>query len=110
MDDLKTQDTSKLYVKSTWQPPLPPIEIDTRLLTFTKILKNIIHKRKGTPNLTPFQQELLQKLHADENIVYCHADKGLGPVDVLLKEYIEWALKHLLFMRIIESQAALCSV
>jgi len=86
---------TKLYVKSIFQPPLPPPEIDNRLCVFIRELKKIISKKQGHPNLTPFQLKLLNELRADDSIVYAHADKGLGPVGVSLKTYIAWALKHL---------------
>jgi len=81
---------SKLYLKSIWRPPLPPAEIDTRLCAFFKALRQIIRCKRGGSNLSPFQQKLLNELCADDSIVIAHADKGLGPVGVPLKLYIEW--------------------
>ena len=93
--DDKELPKTKLYLKSIWHPPLPPLEIDSRLSKFGAELKKIIFRRRGKPNLNSFQRQLIARLEADDNIVYCNSDKGLGPVGVKLKWYIEHGLKHL---------------
>ena len=91
----KIQSKSNLYLKSSWRPPLPPAEIDTRLCFFFKALRQIIHRKRGGSNLSLFQQKLLNELRATDSIVIAHADKGRGPVGVPLSLYIEWGLTHL---------------
>ena len=88
-------DETKLYLKSDWHPPLPPLEIDSRLSKFGSEMKKIIFRRRGKPNLNTFQRQLLKRLEANDNILYCNSDKGLGPVGVKLNWYIEHGLKHL---------------
>ena len=58
-------------------------------------MRQIIRRKRGGSNLSPFQQRLLNELRADDFIVIVHADKGLGPVGVPLKLYIEWGRTHL---------------
>ena len=97
-DDLFTSSTptkSKLYVKSTWSPPLPPYKIDKRLSNLGTALRKIFVRTFGKPNLNTFQRKLLDKLRSDDSIVYCNSDKGLGPVGVTLKWYQKEGLKHL---------------
>ena len=86
---------TKLYLKSTWHPPMPPLEIDMRLSNFGAELKKIIFRRRGKPNLNSFQRQLIARLEADDSTIYCNSDKGLGPVGVKLKWYIKQGLKHL---------------
>ncbi len=86
---------TKLYVKSIWMPPLPPTEVDSRFCRFSKALLPLFNSRPGQPNLNKFLQSTLKKLQEDDSIVYCHADKGLGPVAVKLDWYIKAGLKPL---------------
>ena len=86
---------SKLYVKSTNQPDLPPLEIDSGLYLFEIELRRLFYNKKGRPNLTSFEQKLLKKLQANDQIVFAHSDKGLGPVAVELERYIKDVLVHL---------------
>ena len=58
-------------------------------------MKKIIFRRCGKPNLNTFQRQLLERLEANDDIVYCNSDKGLGPVGVKLDWYIKHGLKHL---------------
>ncbi|KAL7532009.1 hypothetical protein ACHAXR_004375 [Thalassiosira sp. AJA248-18] len=94
-EKLKELPKTKLYVKSIWQPPLPPLGIDSRLSTFGSELNKIIRRRRGKPNLNTFQRKLLSRLESDDSTVYCNSDKGLGPVGVKLKWYHQHGLKHL---------------
>ena len=86
-----------LYVKSPWIPPLHliPQEVDTRLDSFFKGVKNAFRKKKCTSNLLPFQERLLRDLRRDESIIIANSDKGLGPCAVNKDRYIDDALKHL---------------
>jgi len=87
---------TKLYVKSTWRPPLPGVDVDSRLAKFEQSLLKLFRRRKGKSNLTPFQEKLLSTLQANDTIVYALSDKGLGPVAIELDRYIKDGLKHLL--------------
>ena len=87
---------TKLYVKSVWRPPIPGLEVHSRLALFEKRLLRLFRKRKGKSNLTPFQEKLLTTLQANDTIVYALSDKGLGPVAIELDRYIKDGLKHLL--------------
>ena len=69
--------------------------IDTMLSRFGTSLLKIFKRKQGKPNLNKCQRTLLEKLVMDDSIVYCHSDKGLGPVAVNLKQYIMYGLTHL---------------
>ena len=86
---------SKLFVKSTWIPPVPGLEIDGRLSSFNGELLKLFIKRKAKLNIGKFQQKLLDDIRGDNDHVTAVADKGLGPVRVELTRYIRDALKHL---------------
>ena len=62
---------TKLFVKSPWNPPPPPIEIDTRLSRFGTSLSKIFKRKQGKPNLNKFQHTLLEKL-----VTLPHTPKG----------------------------------
>ena len=47
---------TKLYVKSIWRPPMPGIEVNSRLAQFESRLIRLFRKRKSRSNLTPFQE------------------------------------------------------
>ena len=74
---------------------MTPLEIDSHLSAFEIELKKLFHKQEGRTNLTPFQVKLVDRLRADESIVYALSDKGLGPVSVELSRYIKDTLKYL---------------
>ena len=48
------------------------------------------------PNLTSFQQKVLNKLSKTLEVIFANADKNLGPVGVTLERYIRYGLKHLM--------------
>lgn len=88
-------DPKALRGKSSWRAPIPPREIDNRICRFQKGIEEIFTRRKTMSNLSSLQRQLLQDLKKNENIVILSADKGLGPVGVTMKRYVEWGLKHL---------------
>jgi hypothetical protein len=86
-----------LRVKSKWHPPLPSLEIDHRTQQFGIGLRKLFRKRRrGIPNIPPFERRILEGLCEDDRFVYAHSDKGLGPVRVHISRYIEDALGFLL--------------
>ncbi|KAL7525345.1 hypothetical protein ACHAXR_000963, partial [Thalassiosira sp. AJA248-18] len=87
--------SSKLRLKSTFRPPLPPNNIDSRLSNFDKELKRIIFEKKVGSNLSYFQNKLLNQIQSDDYFIIANANKGLGPVGIELSKYIKWGLKHL---------------
>jgi len=95
-DPMEKYDPKALRGKSKWRAPLPPLNIDTRVQHFTQHLERSFCQRKTTPNLTRLQFKLLKQIKQNANVTILSADKGLGPVGVDTKQYIEWALKHLL--------------
>ena len=46
-DECLDSEGSKLFVKSTWMPPCPPIEVDSRLHLFNNKLKGMFIKKKS---------------------------------------------------------------
>ena len=88
---------SILYVKSKWRPPVGSIpgEVDRRLFSFFCRLKHMFVKKKGEPNLLPFQQRLLAWLQHHESWMVANTDKNLGPCIIEIAQYIKDALKHL---------------
>ena len=94
-DDNWAPSASKLYTKSVWQPPFPPIEIDTCLCRFQKAVKSLFVKRKTKSNITKFQNELVESMRKDDTHVKARTDKGLGPAVVKVSRYKKDALVHL---------------
>ena len=87
---------SKLFVKTSTQPPLPPPYVSSRMSSFEVELRKLFGRRpRLKSNLTKFQQIVLDKLMAAGHIIVAAADKNLGPVAVLLDRYIKDGLKHL---------------
>ena len=86
---------TKLRVKSTWIAPLPPKEIDTRIMRFCQAIRTSFIKRTRVSNLSTAQQSLLNAIKQNPKITIASADKNLGPVGLNTKQYIEWGLKHL---------------
>ena len=86
---------SKLFVKSTWMPPFPPIEVDSRVHAFNSKLRCMFVKKKARSNISKFQKGLLDLLRNDNDHIVAVADKGLGPVWVERPRYIKDALVHL---------------
>jgi hypothetical protein len=92
-----TQHTSKLYIKSSWDPPasdIPPT-IDERIDHFSTNVKQLFQRKKTTPNLLPFQQSLLTSLLNNCNLLFPDSDKGLGPCAVIYDQYVHDCLHHL---------------
>lgn len=89
--------TTKLYIpNSAYQPPLPPREVDSRLNKFEREIRKLFAPaRQPRHNLPKFLRQLLERMQANDQIVYCNTDKGLGPAGLELDKYIRWALKHL---------------
>ena len=79
-DECLDSEGSKLFVKSTWMPPCPPIEVDSRLHLFNNKLKGMFIKKKAKCNIRKFQKELLDSIRNDDHHIVAVADKGLGPV------------------------------
>ena len=96
-DTSESYDPKALRGKSKWRAPLPPLEIDNRLQHFVQWIDQAFEQREDiTPNMTRLQSSLLKQIKRDANIIILSADKGLGPVGVDTKQYIEWGLQHLL--------------
>ena len=95
-DESTDYDPTTLRGKSKWRAPLPPLEIDTRIQRFTKQIEQTFIPRRTKPNLSRLQSTTLKQLKNNDNITILSADKGLGPVGVDTKQYIEWGLTHLL--------------
>ena len=93
--DDKDFKSTKLRVSSSWQPPLPPLEVDSRLQAFDKGLKQLFTPRKVKDNLSPFHRSLLSTITKNDNIIIASADKGLGPVAVEMPWYVKSGLKFL---------------
>lgn len=94
-DDNDTYDPSELRGTSNWRAPIPPPEIDNRILRFQQELQKLFIRRRTIPNLTVAQQQSLRNLRNNNNIVILSADKGLGPVGVTRDQYTTWGMKHL---------------
>ena len=95
-DSTESYDPKALRGKSTWRAPLPPLDIDNRILHFSQWIKKNFRRQKTTTNLTRLQTTLLKEIKQNANITILSADKGLGPVGVDTKQYVKWGLKHLL--------------
>lgn len=87
--------SDELRRKSSWRAPLPPPEIDNRLIAFLRELEKLFVRRRTPSNLSNAQQRILDDLQSNSNIVILSADKGLGPVAVTREKYIEWGMAHL---------------
>ena len=95
-DPSETYEPNQLRGTSIWRAPLPPQEIDSRIQHFAQSIEQAFIPRDTHPNLSKLQQSVLLKLKRNKNITILSADKGLGPVGVDTKQYVEWGLKHLL--------------
>ena len=94
-DDLTPYDPNALRVKSTWRAPLPPRNIDERIGTFITRLTDTFQQSNTTSNISSHQRNLLRQIKTNKLITILSADKGLGPVGIDTKQYIEWGLRHL---------------
>jgi len=92
----------QIYVKlKGWHPPPAPIDIENKLTTFEKLLKQTIHeKQKRTPNftnLTITQRRTLEALKNNKEFIILPTDKNLGPAIMNRDNYIKQCLtEHLL--------------
>ena len=77
----------------------PPTECDeahSRIFKFEEHIKDCSQRKKPiNSNLSPFQINLLEKLVANEQIVYTAADKGLGICAIELYKYMKLCIKYL---------------
>ena len=94
-EECPTLNGSKLFLKSPWMPPPPPLNIDSRLNDFYRELTGLFIKKKAKSNISKFEQGLVDSLRSDDNRIIASADKGLGPVLVSLPRYIKDGLVHL---------------
>jgi hypothetical protein len=94
-DNTNDYDPHTLRIKSSWRAPLPPLDIDQRMCTFTKHIHDTFTPSTTASNLSRQQRDVLLTIKSNKNITILSADKGLGPVGVDTKQYIEWALHHL---------------
>jgi hypothetical protein len=87
----------KLRIKSMWRAPLPPLQIDSRIVKFLRNIKHLLLQKWGKPNLNKFQKKMLSKISDNQEVIIAHTDKGLSPVGIDTSKYIRWAFKdHLL--------------
>ena len=86
-----------LYVKSIWRPPPGsiPREVNNRLAQFFNLLRSAFVKRRGVPNLLPYQHRLLTWLKHHEIWIIANTDKNLGPCVIELAQYIQNALSRM---------------
>ena len=75
--------------------PLPPKEIDTRIMRFCQSTRTSFVKRTTISNLSTAQQSLLNTIRQNPEVTIAPANKNLGPIGINTKQYIEWGLKHL---------------
>ena len=94
-EDKVEMPNTKLYLKSTWIPPLPPPEIDSRFESFDKALQALFVKKKTKSNVTKFQSSLIDTFVEDDTHIIAGSDKGLGPCRVDTPVYQKDGLKHL---------------
>lgn len=95
-EDDYTYTNTNMRLKSTWRAPLLPSEIDSRIHRFTTSILRHFTQKPHKPNITPFQRRLLKQLQDNKEVIITSADKGLGPVAIDTKQYIEMGLTHLL--------------
>ena len=88
---------TNLYVNSTWCPNYGdvPCWVSRLLSRFFTQLKRRFKHRKATPNLLPFEQQLMDRLLNHPNLLFPSTDKGLGPCAVKYDQYVRDALVHL---------------
>ena len=53
-DEDITRTPEKLRVKSMWRAPLPPRRVDLRVCKFARVVKHILTRQRGRPNLNKF--------------------------------------------------------
>ena len=94
--DFNVKSKSKLYAKLTNRPPLPPTESGLHMVNVEIAIRKLFgHHQRLKSNFTPFQGRLFEKLGQELNIVFASAIKHLGPMAVILEQYIKDGLLHL---------------
>lgn len=91
------QQPSKLYIKSTWNPPHSdiPRQIYNQINTLSEQLMTLFQSKPSTPNLLPFQMQIYHSIISNPNLLFPNSDKGLGPCAVTYDQYITNCLTHL---------------
>ena len=84
-----------LYVKSKWEPESAPRELRERFDGFFDGLKKLFRRRRGVPNLLPFQRKILSTLREHPTWMVVNSDKNLGPCVVEISQYKQDAIDHL---------------
>ena len=100
-DDMRLSDT-KLWFMSTWEPPLPPTEINSCLGYFDIALQKLFVKMSTKSNITKFQSGLIDPFCKDDTHITANSDKGLCPVYVETPRYIKDGIVHLTDAKIYE--------
>jgi hypothetical protein len=86
----------KLQINSIWKPDQPPRKITQRIRVFEGAIERNFCPQRGKSNLMKFQATILQQILSNQDIIFAHTNKNLGPVGVDTKQYIRWALdEHL---------------
>jgi hypothetical protein len=95
--DFSSQQRSKLYVKSKWNPTENdvPFWVTARLSKFFARVQRLFRQRRATSNLLPYQEEMMNSLLEDPTLLFPDTDKGLGPCAVEYGQYVEDCLVHL---------------
>ena len=78
----------KLYVHSTWTPPL-----EERLTRFSSALNKLFKTRKGKTNLLPHQHRALRTLQQQQTFLIVPCDKNLGPAIIEHHDYLKIAMR-----------------
>ena len=96
-DEALDEPKPKLYVKSEWTPK--PEDIPDwyfeRTERFFSHCEKLFRRRRATPNLLPFQEQLKEDLLNNQDLLFPDTDKGLGPCAVHFCQYVEDGLIHL---------------
>ena len=99
--DTSSKHRRKLYIKSTWPPPLASPTVEDRLANWERSIvdhRSFLAKvSRPATNLSKIQLNLLEKLRNDKNFIVLQTDKNLGPAIMERKNYINLVLEqHLL--------------
>ncbi len=93
----------KLYIPSTWSPPITPPFIENGIRAFGAALKNLDatgqqqQQQSNGPNLRPAERQRLIEIRKDPSVLVTNTDKNLDPVIIDTATYIRRALQdHLL--------------
>ena len=85
-----------MYVKSAWTPPpwtRPEKIIQERLTKFEEAIAPLFKRKRGLPNLLPYQQKALDTLQRDKTFLIAPCDKNLGPAIIETEEYLRMAAR-----------------